>query len=144
MASSLEKLSLISCFNSDYLLEEGDITGSWPVMDSLEKFKPKYVYYSRIDLDYRKTLRRERLLTLRIDPFSNLTLEEIKKKYKFFPHTITDILELVADDLERVMRRSNPLTPKQIVCIALYVLGHGMCSTFSPSKILRLQIYVQI
>ena len=51
------------------MLDEGNLTGSWPcpVLDILEKFKSQYIHCSYVNLDYRKTLRRERLLKTRID-----------------------------------------------------------------------------
>lgn len=125
MASCVEKLEIISLNNLDYLAQYHDITASWPVLDSLEKFKPRYKYYSWADLDYRKCLRRERLLHDREDPFTGLSPDEIKMKYKFFPHTIMDILRLVSKDLQRPSKKNNPLTPKQVVCTALFVLGNG-------------------
>ena len=36
-----------------------------------------------------------------------------------------DIFGMVAKDLQRKTKRNNPLTPKQAVCISLYILGHG-------------------
>ena len=134
MASSLEKLELILEYNCIDFINGDHQSASWPVFDTLEKLKPRYVRYSYIDLDYRKALRRERLLQDRNDPFYRLTVDEIKKKYKFFPHTIIDILNLVGKDLQRPTKKNNPLTPKQSVCLALYLLGHGMFSTNSPWK----------
>ena len=134
MASSLEKLELISQDNWNNFTHGDHNSASWPLFDSLEKFKPRFVRYSYIDLDYRKTLRRERLLEDRNDPFYKLTADEIKQKYKFFPHTIVDILHLVGEDLQRPTKKNNPLTPKQSVCLALYLLGHGMFFTNYPSK----------
>ena len=141
MASSLEKLELISEYNCIDFINGDHQSASWPVFDTLEKLKPRYVWYSYIDLDYRKALRRERLLQDRNDPFYRLTADEIKKKYKFFPHTIIDILNLVGKDLQRPTKKNNPLTPKQSVCLALYLLGHGMFSTNSPWENLRLQFH---
>ena len=125
MASSLQKLELISFNNLDYLTELGNYTSSWPALDTLDKFKPRYTHYYWADLDYRKRLRRERLLQAREDPFSQLSPDDIKIKYKFYPHTIMDIIKLVGDDFNKTTKRNNPFTTKQCVCLALYVLGHG-------------------
>ena len=126
MVSSLEKLDFILQSSLDYSISASNETSSWPVFDTMEQFKPCYVRYSYIDLDYRKTLRRERLLKDRNDPFYQLTVDEVKRKYKFFPHTINDIVNLVGKDFQKHTHRNNPLTPKQSVCVALYCLGHGM------------------
>ena len=101
MASSLEKLDFILQSSLDYSVSAINKTSSWPVFDTMEQFKPCYVRYSYIDLDYRKTLRRERLLKDRNDPFYQLTADEVKRKYKFFPHTINDIVNLVGKDFQK-------------------------------------------
>ena len=101
MASSLEKLDFILQSTLDYSVSASNKTSSWPVFDTMEQFKPCYVRYSYIDLDYRKTLRRERLLKDRNDAFYLLTAHEVKRKYKFFPHTINDIVNLVGKDFQK-------------------------------------------
>ena len=63
----------------------------------------------------------------RQDPFFALGPNDIHAKFKFYPHTIMDIVGMVAMDLQRTTKRNNPLTPKQTVCVSLYVLGHGRC-----------------
>ena len=97
----VDKLDLILQCNWNYSLNLNNETTLWPVFDTLEKFKPQYVRYSYIDLDYRKTLHRERLLKDRNDPFCQLTVDEVKRKYKFFLHTINDIINLVGNDLQK-------------------------------------------
>ena len=133
MASSLQKLEIIEKSNSEESEDIISLTGSWPAFNTLVKLKPTYLMYSWADHEYRKNLRRERLLKPRQDPFSGLGPEDIRMKFKFYPHTIMDIVALLAKDLARDTGRNNPLTPKQIVCIALYVLGHGRCK-FSISQ----------
>ena len=125
MASSLEKLDIVGFSNLEESINMGNITASWPVLGSVEKFKAKYIYYSYADLQYGKSLRRQRLIRDRQDPFFSLTPDDIRAKFKFYPHTNMDIVGMVATDLQRSTKRNNPLTPKQVVCVALYVLGHG-------------------
>ena len=127
MASSLEKMEIVGFNNFEESIDMGNITASWPALGSLEKFKPKYIYYSYADLQYRKSLRRQRLMRDRQDPFFALGPNDIRVKFKFYPHTIMDIVGIVAKDLQRTTKRNNPLTPKQTVCVSLYVLGHGRC-----------------
>ena len=127
MASSLEKMDIVGFTNFEESVDMGNITASWPVLGSLEKLKQKYIHYWYADLQYRKSLRHQRLLGDRQDPFFALGPDDIRAKFKFYPHTIMDIVSMVAKDLERSTQRNNPLTPKQVVCIALYVLGHGRC-----------------
>ena len=79
MASSVEKLDYISQSYLDYSLIQA-MKPSWPVFDTMEQFKPCYLRYSYIDLGYRKTLQRERLLKDRNDPFYQLTVDEVKRK----------------------------------------------------------------
>ena len=62
MASSLEKMDIVGFNNFEESIDMGNITASWPALGSLEKFKPKYIYYSYADLQYRKSLRRQRLM----------------------------------------------------------------------------------
>ena len=137
MASSLQKLEIIEKSNSEESEDIISLTGSWPAFNTLVKLKPTYLMYSWADHEYRKNLRRERLLKPRQDPFSGLGPEDIRMKFKFYPHTIMDIVALLAKDLARDTGRNNPLTPKQIVCVALYVLGHGRCKF--PFRSPRLQ-----
>ena len=127
MASSLEKMDIVGFNNFEESIDMGNITASWPALGSLEKFKPKYIYYSYADLQYRKSLRHQRLMRDRQDPFFALGPNDIRVKFKFYPHTIMDIVGIVAKDLQRTTKRNNPLTPKQTVCVSLYVLGHGRC-----------------
>ena len=127
MASSLEKMDIVGFNNFEESIDMGNITASWPALGSLEKFKPKYIYYSYADLQYRKSLRCQRLMRDRQDPFFALGPNDIRVKFKFYPHTIMDIVGIVAKDLQRTTKRNNPLTPKQTVCVSLYVLGHGRC-----------------
>ena len=127
MASSLEKMDIVGFNNFEESIDMGNITASWPALGSLEKFKPKYIYYSYADLQYRKSLRHQRLMRDRQDPFFALGPNDIRVKFKFYPHTIMDIVGIVAKDLQRTTKRNNPLTPKQTVCMSLYVLGHGRC-----------------
>ena len=127
MASSLEKMDIVGFNNFEESVDMGNITASWPALGSLEKFKPKYIYYSYADLQYRKSLRRQRLMRDRQDPFFALGPNDIRAKFKFYPHTIMDIVGMVAMDLQRTTKRNNPLTPKQTVCVSLYMLGHGRC-----------------
>ena len=124
MASSLEKMEIVGFNNFEESVNMGNITASWPALGSLEKFKPKYIYYSYADLQHRKSLR---LLRDRQDPFFALGPNDICAKFKFYPHTIMDIVGMVSKDLQRTTKRNNPLTPKQAVCISLYMLGHGRC-----------------
>ena len=84
MASSLEKLDFILQSSMDYSVSASNETSSWPVFDTMEQFKPCYVRYSYIDLDYRKTLGRERLLKDRNDPFYQLTADEVEE-IQIFP-----------------------------------------------------------
>ena len=127
MASSLEKMDIVGFNNFEESIYMGNITASWPALGSLEKFKLKYIYYSYADLQYRKSLRRQRLMRDRQDPFFALGPNDIRVKFKFYPHTIMDIVGIVAKDLQRTTQRNNPLTPKQTVCVSLYMLGHGRC-----------------
>ena len=127
MASSLEKMEIVGFNNFEESVNIGNITASWPALGSLENFKLKYIYYSYADLQYRKSLRHQRLRRDRQDPFFALGPNDIRAKFKFYPHTIMDIVSMVAKDLQRSTKRNNPLTPKQAVCISLYVLGHGRC-----------------
>ena len=46
MASSLEKMEIVGFNNFEESVDMGNITASWPALGSLEKFKPKYIYYS--------------------------------------------------------------------------------------------------
>ena len=132
MASSLEKMEIVGFNNFEESVNMGNITASWPALGSLEKFKLKYIYYSYADLQYQKSLR---LLRDRQDPFFALGPNDIRAKFKFYPHTIMDIVGMVAKDLQRTTKRNNPLTPKQAVCVSLYMLGHGRC------KILQLHTF---
>ena len=120
-------MDIVGFNNFEESIDIGNITASWPALGSLEKFKPKYIYYSYADLQYRKSLRRQRLMRDRQDPFFALGPNDIRVKFKFYPHTIMDIVGIVAKDLQRTTKRNNPLTPKQTVCMSLYVLGHGRC-----------------
>ena len=138
MASSLEKLDIVGFSNLEESIDMGNITASWPVLGSLEKFKAKYIHYSYADLQFRKSLRRQRLIRDRQDPFFSLSPDDIRAKFKFYPHTIMDIVGMVATDLETKTERNNPLTPKQVICVTLYVLGHGRSKNLSTSH-LRLQ-----
>ena len=138
MASSLEKLDIVGFSNLEESIDMGNITASWPALGSVEKFKAKYIHYSYADLQFRKSFRCQRLIRDRQDPFFSLASNDIRAKFKFYPHTIMDIVGMVATDLQRNTKRNNPLTPKQVVCITLYVLGHGRCKKFSTSH-LRLQ-----
>ena len=54
MASSLEKMDIVGFNNFEESINMGNITASWPALGSLEKLKPKYIYYSYADLQYRK------------------------------------------------------------------------------------------
>ena len=54
-----------------------DITASWPALNSLEKFKPRYMYYSWADLDFRKSLRSQGIFKERTDPFFGLSIDDI-------------------------------------------------------------------
>ena len=127
MASSLEKMDIVGFNNFEESIDMGNITASWPALGSLEKLKPKYIYYSYADLQNQKSLRRQRLMRDRQDPFFALGPNDIRVKFKFYPHTIMDIVSIVAKDLQTTTKRNNPLTPKQTVCVSLYVLGHGRC-----------------
>ena len=127
MASSLEIMDIVGFNNFEESIDMGNITASWPALGSLEKFKPNYIYYSYADLQYQKSLRHQRLMRDRQDPFFALGPNDIRVKFKFYPHTIMDIVGIVAKDLQRTTKRNNPLTPKQTVCVSLYVLGHGRC-----------------
>ena len=129
MASSLEKKDIVGFNNLEESIDIGNITASWPALGSLEKLKQQYIHYLYADLQFRKSLRCQRLLRDRQDPFLALGPNDIRGKFKFYPHTIMDIVGMVAKDLERSTKRKNPLTPKQVVCIALYVLGHGRCKS---------------
>ena len=131
-------MDIVGFNNFEESVDMGNITASWPALGSLEKFKPKYIYYSYADLQYWKSLRRQRLMRDRQDPFFALGPNDIRTKFKFYPHTIMDIVGMVAMDLQRTTKRNNPLTPKQTVCVSLYVLGHGRCKKFTTSH-LRLQ-----
>ena len=135
MVSSLEKLDIVGFSNLEESIDMGNITASWPALGSVEKFKAKYIHYSYADLQFRKSLRCQRLIRDRQDPFFSLGPDDIRAKFKFYPHTIMDIVGMVATDLQRNTKRNNPLTVKQVICVALYVLGHGRCKKLSTSHL---------
>ena len=134
MASSLEKMDVVGFNNFEESIDMGNITASWPALGSLEKFKPKYIYYSYADLQYRKSLRRQRLMRDRQDPFFALGPNDIRVKFKFYPHTIMDIVGIVAKDLQRTTKRNNPLTPsKQYACLCTcWVMVGAKMYNFTP------------
>ena len=101
MASSLQKLEIIEKRNVEESEDIISLTRSWPAFNTLIKLKPSYLFYSWADHEYRKKLRRERLLKARQDPFAGLGPEDIRMKFKFYPHTIMDIVALLAKDLAR-------------------------------------------
>ena len=138
MASSLEKMEIIGFNNFEESVDMGNITASWPALGSLEKFKPKYIYYSYADLQYRKSLRCQRLMRDRQDPFFALGPNDICAKFKFYPHTIMDIVGMVAKDLQRTTKRNNPLTPQANSMRVSVCVGSWQVQKFTTSQ-LRLQ-----
>ena len=124
MASSIQKLEVLQ--GNNFNVDHSDVGVSvLPVFDSFSKFTQNHIYYGYMDAAFRKSLRRQRLLTPREDPFHSLTAEEIKLKYKFYPHTIYDLCELLGESLRRDTSRNNALSVLQVVCVGLYQLGHG-------------------
>ena len=81
MASSLEKMEIVGFKNFEESVNMGNITASWPALGSLEKLKQKYIYYSYADLQYRKSLRHQRFLRDRQDPFFALGPNDICAKF---------------------------------------------------------------
>ena len=124
MATIEDKLLTIAPYNS-ILTTYDALQCHWAMFNTFVKFDAKYIYYNYVDCEFTKCLRRERLFTPREDPFFRLTPKEIKDKYRFYPHTIMDICQLVQKELERPTKRSNPLTVQQVVCVSLYILAHG-------------------
>ena len=119
-----------------------EITASWPVCNTFKEFKLCQAMYD-FDDQCRLDLIRQRLFKDRQNPLECLAPAEVRQKFRFFPHTIMQICELLNDKLKHGCKRSNPLTVLQQVCVALLYYGSGIymanCDVehfeFIPSKL---------
>lgn len=99
-------------------------SANWMLLDSFEGWSDDAARYQWADFAFRQDLRRQRIWKDRQDPFADLTPQEIRAKYKFCPETIMDMCSFFAD-LHHDVKRQNPLTVKQQLCVALYFFTRG-------------------
>jgi hypothetical protein len=103
-------------------------TTLWPFFDKISDWRADRVLYQGIcDVVFRQRLRISRTYRQKPDPLEDLTPDECRKTYRFYPHVIDELSSwCLANNLGgTTTKRSNSLSVQTRLCAALLYFASG-------------------